>query len=67
MKPVAKKLCDIVRERNLSTLELQHMTGIERSQFYKWMSGRTLPSLENAVKVCRALGITLEELVEGME
>lgn len=45
--------------------ELSGMVGVARKQITCYESGERIPDLYNAIRLARALGTTIEELVEN--
>jgi len=50
-------------ERNLSDYAVSQHTGIPRSTFTDWKSGRSAPKMEKLIKIADFLGVTVDELV----
>ena len=48
--------------KNLNDSAVSKATGIERSTFSDWKSGRSKPKLEKLIKIADFLGVTLDEL-----
>lgn len=53
-----------IEESGYSMQEIMEITGITTEQtIYKWYSGKSLPSLETQVVLCRLLGLRVTELL----
>lgn len=64
----AKTLARLREEKGLSQKEVAEELGVTRQAVSGWESGRTRPSVEKLVAVCRLYGVPVEELCrEGME
>lgn len=50
----------------MSVREFAEMTGTNPVQMGKYMSGFAVPTLAVALRLSRALGITVEQLTEGV-
>jgi transcriptional regulator with XRE-family HTH domain len=58
----------LLRERqHLSTTRLAHRAGIDFMQIHRYEKGKTQPTLDSAVRIARALGITVDELASDAE
>ena len=51
---------------DMSVREFAEMTGTNPVQMGKYMSGFAVPTLAVALRLSRALGITVEQLTEGV-
>jgi len=51
-------------ERNISLLNLATQAGISNSHLYYIESKRVLPSIDVCVKIAKAMGIEVKELVD---
>lgn len=49
--------------KGLNDSKVSKATGIPRSTFSDWKSGRCKPKLEKLLKIADFLGITLDELI----
>ena len=56
-------LAEILAEQNLKQADLCRMTGISTALMSNYMTGKASPSLDNALMIAKALGITLDYLV----
>ena len=50
-------------ERNLSDYAVAQNTGIPRSTFTDWKTGRSAPKMDKLIKIADFLGVTIDELV----
>ena len=57
------RLAEILAEQNLKQADLCRMTGISTALMSNYMTGKASPSLDNALMIAKALGITLDYLV----
>ena len=51
--------------RQLSITQLAKQLGVDYMQISRYEKGRSMPSLENAVRLARIFGISLDELATG--
>ena len=57
-----------IEYQDIQIKELAFKTGISRSTLTKYLSGKeSQPGVENAVKIARALNVSVEKLVTGKE
>lgn len=50
--------------RGMTDAEISKETGIPRSTFTDWKSGRSNPKLEKLMKIANALGVSIEEFIK---
>ena len=58
---IIKKLNELRLERNLSVYRLSELSGINQSTLANTFSRGTIPSIQNLMLLCDAMGITLSE------
>ena len=62
----SENLRDILDFRGMQTKELAAKTEISKNTIDNYLSGqKSLPNIENGVKIAQALGVTVEYLVTG--
>lgn len=65
---IRDNLCnEYMKHDCLSVREFAEMTKTNPMQMSKYMSGFAVPTLAVAIRLSRALGITVEQLTEGGE
>ena len=55
-------LRDILKDYNMSQLELADAAGIAEGSISNYINKRSIPSLRNAINISNALGISMDEL-----
>lgn len=50
--------------RGMTDADVSKETGIPRSTFTDWKSGRSNPKLEKLMKIANALGVSIEEFIK---
>ena len=73
MKPVflsiqqeatGKRIKELLRQNGYSVKQIQEFMGFENPQaVYKWISGKSLPSLDNLVILSKVLHTTMEDIL----
>ena len=59
-----QKIHDAIKQSGYRIRELQEMLGLSCPQpIYRWIKGRTLPSIDNLYMLSRILGVHMEELL----
>ncbi len=59
-----QKLDSAIKQSGYSIKELQEMLGLSCPQpIYRWIKGRTLPSIDNLYMLSRILGVHMEDLL----
>jgi len=62
----AENLKDLLDSKEIEVKELAHGTGISKNTLDNYLSGqKSIPNAENAVKIAKFLGTTVEYLVTG--
>ena len=65
-KETGKRIRKLLADGGISVREVQERMGLESSQaVYKWLHGKSLPTLENTLLLSRMLGVNMEELLVG--
>ena len=65
MIDVVKRIKDLMEMRGWTCYELSAQTGISTNAIYDWFKIGAEPSLSNIVKICEAMGISLELFARG--
>lgn len=64
----AENLKEMLDSKDIEIKELSHGTGISKNTIDNYLSGqKSIPNAENAVKIAKFLGTTVEFLVEGID
>lgn len=58
-----EKLDKLIKKKGVSPYKVSKDTGIPMTSVYDWMSGRSKPKLENAVKLAAYFGVDLTYFV----
>ncbi len=61
--PFAERIPAICAHFKISRYRLQQMTKIPESTLYAWAHGKTVPSVENLVKMAQALDCSLDFII----
>ena len=61
------KYAELRDAKGANDAQVADATGIARSTFTDWKSGRSTPKVEKLMKIADFFGITLDELVRGNE
>lgn len=63
----AENLKELLDSKEIEVKELAHGTGISKNTLDNYLSGqKSIPNAENAVKIAKFLGTTVEYLVTGI-
>ncbi|MCR4655530.1 MAG: helix-turn-helix domain-containing protein [Lachnospiraceae bacterium] len=63
-KETGNQIKRLLKEQGYTVKEVQSAMGFENPQaIYKWMAGRSLPSLDNLVILSRILHISMEDIL----
>ena len=66
MKTFGQNLKEIRNSKGISQKELAERLKTTQQRVSEWECGKIEPTLLNIVKILRELGITFEELIEGI-
>ena len=59
-----RKFHNAIKQSGYSIRELQEMLGLSCPQpIYRWIKGRTMPSIDNLYMLSRILGVPMEDLL----
>lgn len=61
------KLAEILNSEKISRSELHRRSGVPRPNFDVYLSGKSVPGLDQAEKIANALGYSLGEFLSGTE
>lgn len=63
-KATGNRIHELLREKGYSVRDIQEAMGFENPQaVYKWVSGKSLPSLDNFVILSRILHTSIEDIL----
>ena len=54
----------IRKEKGMSVTELCEKIGVQRTTYYKWLSGKRKPKMDKIVNMCKVLNIDFASNVE---
>ncbi len=57
-------LSDLMRDKNLTQIDLAEMLGIKSQNVSRWTTGKVSPTVETVVKLCRCLNCTPNDLIK---
>lgn len=58
--PFGERLIAVCKQCKISRYKLRQATGISETAMRYWLSGKTNPTIENVVKIAKALGCTVD-------
>ena len=59
-----KNLSNILKSKKITVKQLQELFGFEYPQaVYSWLNGRTLPSIDNFLKLSKILNMPIEDIL----
>lgn len=61
---ISERMFNIMNDKKITQLELSKQTGISQSTIADWKRKKTNPSADKIMKICRALEVTPEELLQ---
>lgn len=53
----------VLAEKNISNKELAQRLGVAQATVSKWVTNTTQPNLDTLIKIAKALGVQMNELV----
>ena len=63
-KATGGRLKRLLQERGMKAADLQRLLGLENHQpVYKWLNGKTLPSLEHLCRIAEVLETSVEDIL----
>ena len=64
---IAKRILELSSKHNISQGELSKMVGVTRQTISSWENGKSVPDINQSVKLAKAFKITLDELIKEEE
>ena len=64
---IAKRILELRSKYNISQGELSKMVGVTRQMISSWENGKSVPDINQSVKLAKAFKITLDELIKEEE
>lgn len=61
---ISERIFKIMREKNITQLDLSEKTGIGQSTISDWKTKKTNPSADKIMILCESLEVTPEELLQ---
>lgn len=61
----ARRLSNLIEDSDLTQMQICRYLGITRSCIFAWCTGKRYPRLDIAVRLCRLLGVTVDDLFYG--
>ncbi|MDO5441643.1 MAG: helix-turn-helix transcriptional regulator [Bacillota bacterium] len=58
-----KKIESLLRQSDVSVKELANTLGVSNQSVYKWIKGKSLPTLENLFQISHLLQVSMDEIV----
>lgn len=63
-KATGGRLKKLLQERDMKAADLQRLLGLENHQpVYKWLNGKSLPSLEHLCRIAEILETSVEDIL----
>ena len=59
-----EKYVNLREEKGLTDYKVSEMTGIPKSTFSDWKSGRSVPKIEKLKKIAYCFGVTVDYFLE---
>ena len=63
MSNFGENLCEIMKEKKLSTIDIKNLIGISTTQTGRYLSGNYEPTLKNAIKISNFFNYSLDFLL----
>lgn len=67
MNTLGTKLLQLRHHWRLSVEELAAHLGVSKTAVSKWEADKSIPSLENTIKICNYFQITIDDFVRGVQ
>lgn len=63
-RATGERLKRLLQERGMKAVDLQRLLGLENHQpVYKWLNGKSLPSLEHLCRIAEILETSVEDIL----
>lgn len=67
MNTLGAKLLQLRHHWRLSVEELAAHLGVSKTAVSKWEADKSIPSLENTIKICNYFQITIDDFIRGVQ
>ena len=57
------KLKQIIEDKGVRVEGLANSLGINKTTIYRWINGDREPKIDNIMRLCKALGISIEDIM----
>lgn len=65
MTDVVKRIEELMKDKKWTPYELSNQTGISANAVYDWIKSGAMPTVQNIIRICDSMGITLERFFCG--
>lgn len=62
MGEIIKKLLEYFKKNNIKGTEIAEILGLKKSPLTDWKNGHSKPTIEQLIKICEKLALSLDEL-----
>ena len=59
----AKNISRLMSEAGMTVNDFQKAVGVSIQAVYKWLNGKTLPTVDNLVIIADIFGVTIDDLI----
>ena len=67
IEKTGKKIMELLVESNVDVKTLANTIGVSNQSVYKWVNGKSLPTLENMYQISKILGVTIDDIIVGSD
>ncbi|AFK87735.1 helix-turn-helix domain protein [Thermoanaerobacterium phage THSA-485A] len=66
VKKLENNIRQAIKNKNLKISDVIEQTGLSKSYFYDVLNGKSVPTLTNAIKISKVIGVPLDELFPAL-
>ena len=67
VEKTGQRIMQLLTESKIDVKTLANTIGISNQSVYKWINGRSLPTLENIYQISKILDVPIDEIVVGSD
>lgn len=63
LEKTGHKIMELLQKSNISVKTLANTLGVSNQSVYKWINGKSLPTLENMYQISKILNVPIDEIL----
>ena len=63
MKETGRNIKKMMKQNGISVKDMQDVFGLTEQAIYKWMQGKSLPSIDNMVLIAKTFNVKIDDII----